>query len=355
MSDKTEDPTPRRLKKAREEGDSAVSSVVGQSVGFVVVVALLPALFLALTVGVGAALRSAIITGRADTAGAAWSWLALSAPVLGAAAAVSALLGFVQTGGAFTASRFAPDFARIDPVNGLKGLFTLERLFSLLRSLLAAVAVGWLGWGVLRDHLGDVASTVGHSEAAAATAWLLGRRLLWGTAVVGLVLGGVDYFFVRRAWLARHRMTKDEVKREHRESEGDPEVKAARRRAHQEALAGSMIAAVKDATVLIVNPTHLATALRYQENEDEAPTVLAHGEGDLAKRLIEAAHAYNVPVVRDVPVAHALRELALGEQIPEALYEAVAEVLRELLSTPAETETESTGRRGDGEISSRGF
>jgi flagellar biosynthesis protein FlhB len=349
MSDKTEEPTPRRLKKAREEGDSAVSSALGQSVGVVLVVALLPALFLAVTVGVGAALRSAIASGQADTTGAAWLWLALSAPVLGAAATVSALLGFVQTGGSFTASRFAPDFARIDPFNGLKGLFTLERLFSLLRSLLASLAVGWLGWDVLRDHLGDLASTVGRSEAVATTAWLLARQVLWGAALVGLVLGGVDYFFVRRAWLDRHRMTKDEVKREHRESEGDPEVKAARRRAHQEALAGSMIAAVKDATVLIVNPTHLATALRYQADEDEAPTVLAHGEGDLAKRLIEAAHAYNVPVVRDVPVAHALRELALGEQIPEALYEAVAEVLRELLGTETEIESESTGRRGGGE------
>lgn len=335
MSDKTEEPTAKRLRKARDEGDSAVSSALGQSVGFVVVLALLPGLFLALTVGAGAALRSAITSGQADTASAAWLWLGLSAPVLGAAAAVSAVLGLVQTGGGFTASRFAPDFARIDPWNGLKGLLTWERVFSLVRSLVAALAVGWLGWGVFRDHLSDIAGSLGRSEAVAATAWLLGRRLLWGAALVGLVLGGVDYFFVRRAWLARHRMTKDEVKREHRESEGDPEVKAARRRAHQEALAGSMIAAVKDATVLIVNPTHLATALRYQEDEDEAPTVLAHGEGDLAKRLIEAAHAYNVPVVRDVPVAHALRELTLGEQIPEALYEAVAEVLRELLGAEA--------------------
>jgi type III secretion protein U len=349
MSDKTEEPTPRRLKKAREDGDSAVSSALSQSVGVVVVVALLPASFLALTAAVGAGLRSAITSGEADTTAAAWLWLALSAPVLGAAAAVSAVLGLVQTDGGFTASRFAPDFARIDPFNGIKGLFTLERVFSLLRSLLASLAVGWLAWGVLRDHLSDMANTAGRSEAVAATAWLLGRRLLWGAAVVGLVLGGVDYLFVRRAWLARHRMTKDEVKREHRESEGDPEVKAARRRAHQEALAGSMIAAVKDATVLIVNPTHLATALRYHEDEDEAPTVLAHGEGDLARRLIEAAHAYNVPVVRDVPVAHALRELALGEQIPEALYEAVAEVLRELLAN--EDESESTGRREGGEIS----
>jgi len=331
MSDKTEQPTPRRLKKAREQGDSAVSSSLGQGLGFVVVVALLPGLSLALTVCTGAALRSAIVSGQPDTAGAAWLWLSLSAPVLAAAAAISGVLGFVQTGGAFTASRFAVDFARIDPFQGLKGLFSLERVFSLLRSAIAALAVGWLSWGVLRHHLGDLASSAGRSEAVATTAWLLGRQLLWGAAAVGVVLGGVDYLFVRRAWLARHRMTKDEVKREYRESEGDPEVKAARRRAHQEALAGSMIAAVRDATVLIVNPTHLASALRYQEGEDDAPLIVAHGEGDLAQRLIEAAHAYNVPVVRDVPVAHALRELELGEHIPEALYEAVAEVLRELL------------------------
>jgi len=331
MSDKTEQPTPRRLKKAREQGDSAVSATLGQAVGFVTVLLLLPALLLALGAGAGAALRDAIAGGAADPWGAARLWVSLSAPVLGASALTGAVLGLVQTGGAFTASRFAPDFSRVDPFRGLKGLFSAERAFSLVRALFASLAVGWLAYQGLRDHLADVAATLGRHEAVATTAWLLGRRLLWGAGLVGLALGAVDYFFVRRAWLARHRMTKDEVRREHREAEGDPEVKAARRRAHQEALAGSMIAAVKDATVLIVNPTHLATALRYREDEDEAPEVIAHGEGDLARRLIEAAHAYNVPVVRDVPVAHALRELALGEQIPEALYEAVAEVLRELL------------------------
>jgi flagellar biosynthesis protein FlhB len=331
MSDKTEPPSPRRLQKAREQGDSAVSGALGQSLGFLVVLTLLPALLVALTAGAGAALRSAIMGGGADTAAAARLWVGLSAPFLAASALISAVFGFVQTGGAFTASRFAPDLSRVDPFNGIKNLFSAQRVFSLFRSLLASLAVAWLSWRLLRDHLADVASSAGRSEAVATLSWLLGRRLLWSAALVSLVLGGVDYFFVRRAWLARHRMTKDEVKREHRESEGDPEVKAARRRAHQEALAGSMIAAVKNATVLIVNPTHLATALQYQESEDEAPTVVAHGEGDLARRLIEAAHAYNVPVVRDVPVAHALRELQLGEQIPEALYEAVAEVLRELL------------------------
>ncbi|HEY6081014.1 MAG TPA: EscU/YscU/HrcU family type III secretion system export apparatus switch protein [Polyangiaceae bacterium] len=332
MAEKTEQPTQRRLNKARQEGDSAVSVSLAQGASLLVVLALLPAFAAALAAALGAGLRAAIATGQADLAGAAWLCLALSAPLLGAAAFVSLVLGLLQTGGAFTASRFAPDLARLDPFQGIKGLFTLERFFSLARSLLAALAVGWLSWGLLRDHLGDIASTAGRAEAVAATSWLLGRRLLWAAALVGLVLGVADYAFVRRAWLRRHRMSKDELKREQRESEGDPEVKAARRRAHQEALAGSMIAAVKDATVLIVNPTHLATALRYQAEESEAPTVIAHGEGELARRLIEAAHAYGVPVVRDVPVAHALRELALGDEIPEALYEAVAEVLRELLA-----------------------
>lgn len=91
-----------------------------------------------------------------------------------------------------------------------------------------------------------------------------------------------------------------------------------------------MIAAVKDATVLIVNPTHLATALRYREDEeDEAPRLLAQGQGDLAQRMIDAARAYGVPVVRDIPVARALAELEVGDEIPEQLYEAVAEILRE--------------------------
>jgi type III secretion protein U len=341
VSDKTEEPTPKRLKKAREQGDSAVSASLGQGVGFVAVLALLPALLAALTASAGAALRAALSGEPADPIGSAWLWLSLSVPVLGVSALVSLLLGFVQTGGAFTASRFAPDFARIDPVQGLRGLFTLERVFSLFRSLLAALAVGWLAWGVLRDHAASIANSAGRTESIAALAWLLGRKLLWAAGLVALVLGGIDYFFVRRAWLKRHRMTKDEIKREHRESEGDPEVKAARRRAHQEALAGSMIAAVKNATVLIVNPTHLATALRYTEEDDEAPVIIAHGEGDLAQKLIEAAHQYGVPVVRDVPIAHALKELTLGEQIPEALYEAVAEVLRELLEGPTVTASET--------------
>lgn len=340
MSDKTEEPTARRLRRAREQGDSAVSPALGQAGAFLVILALLPAFLSALAASVGAALTSAVLGSPADLGGSAWLLLSLSLPILAVAALVASVLGFLQTGGNLSVARATPDFARVNPFTGIKGLFTLERLFSLLRALLAALVVGWLGYALLRDRLADIASSAGRGEAIAGLSWLLGQRLLWSAALVSLGLAGLDWLFVRRAWLARHRMTKDEVKREHRESEGDPEVKAARKRAHQEALTGATIAAVKNASVLIVNPTHLATALRYHEAEDEAPLVLAQGEGELARKLIEAAHAYGVPVVRDVPVAHALRELAIGEQIPEALYEAVAEVLRELFE-PARTSSDA--------------
>jgi flagellar biosynthesis protein FlhB len=107
-------------------------------------------------------------------------------------------------------------------------------------------------------------------------------------------------------------------------------MKAARERAWHEMTAAATVAAVKDATVVVVNPTHLANALRYREGEDEAPVLVAKGEGPLAERIIDAARAYGIPVVRDVPVARALAELSEGEAIPPALYEAVAIILQDL-------------------------
>jgi flagellar biosynthesis protein FlhB len=135
--------------------------------------------------------------------------------------------------------------------------------------------------------------------------------------------------------MKRLRMSKDEVKREYKESEGDPQLKAARERAHHEMLASATVANVKNATVVVINPTHIACALRYDEEEgDDAPLVVAVGEGDLARQIVEAAHAYGVPVLRDVPLARALVELVPGDRIPEELYEAVAEILREAWSQP---------------------
>ncbi|MCA9595615.1 MAG: EscU/YscU/HrcU family type III secretion system export apparatus switch protein [Myxococcales bacterium] len=338
MSEKTEEPTPRKLKKAREDGDSPVSSALIQGFGFLVAVALAPAAVTAL-----AARASELIVAAIQDPHRAFSpWsltkdvLTLSLPLVAAAALAAAAVGFVQTGGIVAFKKVSPDLSRANPVNGIKNLFGWQRFVGIVRALVAALVVGYLAVDLLLDHGADLAYSTGTLTAAGVVAGALTRKLAWIAALVGLSLGALDVFVTRYAWMRRHRMSKDEVKREYKESEGDPEMKAARKRAHQEMLSGATINAVKNATVVVVNPTHLAMALQYREDEDEAPRVIAKGEGELARRMIDAARAYGVPVVRDVPVARALSELEIGDEIPEALYEAVAEILREAWAEVAE-------------------
>ncbi|MET0591679.1 MAG: EscU/YscU/HrcU family type III secretion system export apparatus switch protein [Polyangiaceae bacterium] len=341
MSDKTEDPTPRRLAKAREKGDVAVSGAASQALGFVVAVALVPGAIAATAAEASGVFRRvlgnagnrgpALFAATTDVAlGTVHTVAAIIAPLLLAVAAVNALATVVQTGGLFAPARVKPDLAKLDPISGFRSLVSGQRLWNVARALLAAIAVGFLAWRALVTHLPDLAHTVGWPPGAVDTAVRAAKRMAKGAAAVGLFLGVIDLVVSRRSFLSRLRMSKAEIKQEHRESEGDPHWKGARQRAHQEMLASATVNAVKNATVVVVNPEHLATALRYVDGEDEAPTVLATGDGALALRIQEAARAYGVPIVRDVPVARALRELEAGDTIPEALYEAVAAILDEV-------------------------
>ncbi|HEY4159576.1 MAG TPA: EscU/YscU/HrcU family type III secretion system export apparatus switch protein [Polyangiaceae bacterium] len=339
MAEKTEQPSAKRQRKAREEGDSPSSAALSQGIGFVLALALMPALIAAtvarFTQLFGAALGSA---GQTPSAFAMVGHvLALSLPILTASALGSASLGFVQSGATISFSKLVPRLDRLNLASGLLGLFSWQRVVSVLRALIAAALVSWLACRLLLANAGSLANGVGEIAGSGGFGLGLAARVAWAAALVGLALGGLDLLLSRAAWLKRNRMSKDELKREHRESEGDPAVKAARRRAHQEALTGIALAAVRTASVVIVNPTHLATALKYVADETEAPEVVAQGQGEVAKLIIEAARAYGVPVVRDVPVARALNELESGDEIPEALYEAVAEILREIWATEAAT------------------
>jgi flagellar biosynthesis protein FlhB len=227
--------------------------------------------------------------------------------------------------------RLAPKLERMDPIEGAKALFSPARLFAVARSLAAGAVIAWLAFDVLRDHVVDWARIAGRPQWIGAVVAVAAGSLARRTAFVGLLLAALDIVVTRRAWRRRLRMTRDEVRREHRESEGDPQVKAARERAYHELLAQATLANVRHASVVVVNPTHRACALRYEAIQgDEAPIVLATGEGALAAQIVEAARSHGVPIVRDVPLARALVELEAGEIIPEVLYEAVAEILNEL-------------------------
>lgn len=339
MADPTEEATPRRLRKAREQGDSGASAYGAQAVAFIVAVAVVPAAVRALVSHAAGDLRAtlaAVATGdggalRFDAASVAASVVALTVPLLLAAGVAGAIAHVVQTGGVVATARLTPKLERLNPFVGARSFFSATRLFAVVRALFAGSVVGWLAWRGLSDHIVDLSRVAGRPSWIGVVVSDVAGGVAWRAAFVGLALGVVDIVVTRGAWRRRLRMTKDEVRREHKDAEGDPQTKAARERAYQELLAQATIGSVRTATVVVVNPTHLATALRYDEKEgDEAPVVVAAGEGELAQRIRSAAEQWGIPVVRDVPLAQALVELQVGDAIPEALYEAVAEILREL-------------------------
>ncbi|HEY0469201.1 MAG TPA: EscU/YscU/HrcU family type III secretion system export apparatus switch protein [Polyangiaceae bacterium] len=337
MSDKTEQATPKRLAKARSEGDSPVSATLSQSLGFIAALSVVGGAIALATEQVGALLSAALHHPGPPASASTLARVVLSIclPVVATAAAASAAASFVQTGGALSAKKLAPSLDRLNPFTGLKNLLSWQRVVSIARALIAASLVSYFALRQLESHAPDFAASIGDARAAARLAASIAGNVAWFAAALGVALGLLDLLLARRAWFQRHRMSKDEIKREHRESEGDPALKAARRRAHQEALTGATLGALKTASVVIVNPTHLATALKYSEEEQLAPSVIAQGQGEVAKLIVEAARAYGVPIVRDVPVARALNELEVGDEIPEVLYEAVAEILREIGQTEA--------------------
>ncbi|MBX3206147.1 MAG: EscU/YscU/HrcU family type III secretion system export apparatus switch protein [Labilithrix sp.] len=340
MSDKTEEPTPKRIRKAQEEGNSPLSTFASQSVAFLAAVAIAPAAVVALVARSSGDLRAAIArAGDAspaidfDPMAVAGAVIALSLPILVAAAVTGAVTSVVQTGGVIATKKLTPNLGKLNPVEGFKQLLSGQRLVAILRSALFAAAVVWIVHGALRSNAANLARAAGKLDAAVTLAGAMATDVAKRAAVIGLFLAVLDVVVTRRSWRKKLMMSKDEVKREHKESEGDPELKAARERAHHEMLASATVGNVKTASVVIVNPTHIACALRYDSPDhggsDEAPVLVASGHGDLAKRIVEAAHHYGVPVLRDIPLARALVELEIGDEIPEALYEAVAEILRE--------------------------
>lgn len=338
MSDKTEEPTPKRIRKAQEEGRSPLSTTASQSVAFLATVAIAPSAVSALASRTGADLRGAIARAADaspsvtfDAASLASSVLLLSAPILAVAAVSGAVVSLVQTGGAIATKKLAPNLDNLRFVQGLKQLVSVQRLVSVLRSAVFATAVVWIVDGALRSNVPYLARVSGRLGAAVTLATTLAMDVAKKAAVIGLFLGAIDVVVTRRSWRKHLMMSKSEIQREHKESDGDPQLKAARERARHEMLASATVGNVKNASIVIVNPTHIACALRYDtENEnDEAPVLVASGRGELARQITLAARQYGVPVWRDVALARTLIELEVGDEIPDSLYEAAAEILRD--------------------------
>jgi type III secretion protein U len=332
---RTEEPTPRRLREARGRGE------VARSADLLAAAALAGGLA-GLTVA-GRDLVDVLSRSlRAAAAGPAWGAdpaglardalllvLRLSLPPAGGALAAVALAGALQTGFAFSPAAARPRLERLDPFRGLARLVdasqAVRAALGLAKALLLlALLVAWGGDAARALSSLPRAAAPG---ALAAAAPLLGRLALRLAAALA-VLGVVDLLLERRRLRRALRMSRDEVRRELREDEGDPARRAERRRAHRALVEAG---AVARATVVVVNPTLVAVALRHERGGAGAPVVVAKGAGPAAARIRSAARRAGVPVVKDVPLARALLRLAdVGDEIPEELYDAAAALLAHL-------------------------
>lgn len=255
------------------------------------------------------------------------------APVILAAAAVGIGGSLAQTGWVFAPQKLTMDFSRLSPANGLQRFKPSQSGLDLIKTLIAAAAIALLAFNVGREILigsPRLASMTPGQAAAEGGRQLVG--LLYQVGFALLALAGADYGLQRWRHTQQLKMTKQEVRDEARSSEGNPEIKGRVRAIQREMNRRRMLGAVKTATVVITNPTHYAVALEYRRSAMSAPVVVAKGKDLLAQRIKQIARDKNVPMVENVPLAQALyREAEVGQAIPADLFGAVAEVLAYLV------------------------
>ncbi|HUK65947.1 MAG TPA: EscU/YscU/HrcU family type III secretion system export apparatus switch protein [Anaeromyxobacteraceae bacterium] len=330
---RTEAPSEKRLQKAREEGQVPL----GRDLPLVASIA-------AGTLGLysmAGTLRAGLVHAMAEVAGSAASTpfpilphLALgpllAVAAVGLAAALgSALATLVQTKGAVWPDRFLPDLSRLFNASRLTQMLSRQTLTEIALAVVKVVALGLAAYSSLHADFMTLPALLGAPLADGLSRtfgilWRVGLRML----LAALVIAGADLALVHRRYMRKMRVTRQEAKRDLREDEGDPLVKGKRKQKHRALSRGRAKIEVPRADALLVNPTHIAIALRYRRDEGRAPRVLAKGKGTLAEYMRELARENAIPIVEDIPLARLLyRKVKVGGEIPASTYKAVATVL----------------------------
>lgn len=338
-SQKTEEPTQRRLDEAHRKGDivksAELNSLILLSSG---VLAL--AMFGSLSVRRFAADFRIFLENPADIvidAGTAsalleyatWGLIAVLAPAVGLMMFAALAGNVVQHRPVFSAARLKPDLAKLSPLKGLKRLFGPDGLMNFVKGIAKLLLVGAAFYWAIRPEMGRLYGALDLSPAGivALAMALIFKAVLAALAVLA-VIAAADYIYQRHRFMTRHRMSRQELKDELKQSEGDPQVKARIRQIRLERSRKRMIAAIPEATVVITNPTHYAVALKYESGKMGAPVCVAKGVDHLALTIRKVAEENDVPVVENPPLARALyAAVEVDDEIPAEHYKAVAQVI----------------------------
>jgi flagellar biosynthetic protein FlhB len=340
---RTEEPTPRKLQQARERGEvvktpdlaalaslSAAAGVLALSGGWMsrnLMNALTP--FLASPDAMSFEGHGGVQIMRNAMMAAAPAGV-----VMLAACAAGVFGNLIQTGPMFSPDKLSFDFKKVSPVAGFKRIFGIDGFVQFLKSLLKVSLTGLLAWWVLNPHLAELENLAGMDPTVmlAFAADIL-RRLVFAVGAFLLMVAGADWFWQRQRFMQRMRMSKEELKEDFKQSEGDPHIKARQKQLRNERARRRMMQAVPTATVVVMNPTHFAVALKYEASETPAPLCVAKGMDTLALKIRAVAEEHGVPVIEDPPLARALyATVEVDEVIPPAPYEAVAKIIGFILS-----------------------
>ena len=337
--EKTEQPSPRRLEQAREDGQVARSRELSTfavlmaggaglyAMGPSLTGSLLKLLHDGLTIDRGIAFNSARLLPHLYRL--SMETLLSFLPLLLLLLATAAFSPLLLNGWLFSMKPLQPSFGKLNPIKGITRMFSSHGLIELGKAVAKAIVIGGIGAGVIWLDRDEVLMLMAQPISIAVPT--LGH-LMWSsffTIMLGMLLiVAVDVPFQLWEHNKKLKMTKEEVRKEAKETEGDPQVKGRIRSMQREMARRRMMAEIPTADVVVTNPTHYAVALRYSENGMRAPIVVAKGTHLLAARIREVAGEHNIPVLEAPPLARALyKHTDLGQMIPEALYTAVAEVL----------------------------
>jgi flagellar biosynthetic protein FlhB len=335
-SQKTEDPTPKRKREAVRDGQVPRSADVGAWLTVLSGILLAPAAAGRLQELFDRLWQSVVGIVVHPDAGSALDMLGMAgrgavgvlAPILLVSVVVAILGSAVQGGLQISTKRFKPKFDKLNAFKGIKHMFGAQSAWNLVKALLKLAALTVVALVVVRTASERLTAS-GHWSLSSSVAASVDAavRLIRLVAIAGLVVAAIDYLIERRRIGKSLKMSLEEVKRESRQSEGDPHQKAVVRSRQREMSSNRMMASIAQADVIVVNPTHVAVALSYESGRG-APRVVAKGAGLVATRIREEAERHRRPMVQDVPLARTLyKACEIGDEIPVEMYDAVARVL----------------------------
>lgn len=336
--DKSEQPTNYKLRQARKKG--AVAR--GMDLGFLTVLSV----FLGYLWWMGAELndqlaqqmRAAFRLAGSLSEGAlplwqlaselAWPLAKLVAMLLVGMLVVCGVFEVVQTGVVFSAHPLKPDFSRLNPAQGLKRVFSLRLLIETAKNVLKLAVYSGVAYVVIHGAMAEEGAVIYDGRSLMAAFARIGLRLLGAFALIALIFAVIDQVISRRQFLGKMRMSRREIRREHRDREGDPRLKQKRRKLHGDFVKVSQsLRNLKGADVLVVNPQHIAIALRYDPESMLAPKVVSAGVNSLAQRMKRLATLYGIPVFENRALARELhRRATLNETIPADCFAPVADI-----------------------------